>query len=170
MKILYKSRLILFLTASMIFLFSACSDKNSSKNLVEEPISEITSINSISDKCGSPTSEPRLESDYQQQEGVASWFGSEYHGKVTASGELCDMNKMTAAHNTIPFGSLIEVTDVYTGSSVIVRINDRGPSIGRRIVNLSRLAAEKMNFIGKGLTKVKIKLALEKVKESTTSD
>src|SRR5690606_28997703 len=75
------------------------------------------------------------------QEGVASWYGSDWHGKKTANGERYDMNSMTAAHKTLPFGTLVRVKNERNGRECIVRINNRGPFSKGRIIDLSKAAA-----------------------------
>lgn len=87
--------------------------------------------------------------DYYQT-GIASWYGREFHGKMTASGERFDMNEMTAAHKTLPFGTLLEVKNLDNGKSVKVRINDRGPYRGKRILDLSHAAAKKLDMVSSG--------------------
>ena len=90
------------------------------------------------------------------QRGTASWYGKEYHDKPTASGEIYNMNSMTAAHRTLPFGTIVRVRDVKTGRTVDVRINNRGPFIHGRIIDLSYAAAVKLDMVEKGLTLVEI--------------
>lgn len=82
--------------------------------------------------------------------GVASYYGRRFHGRPTASGEKFDMNAMTAAHRTLPFGSLVEVTNPRNGKTVTVRINDRGPFHGNRVIDVSRAAATELGLIGPG--------------------
>lgn len=91
-------------------------------------------------------------------QGVASFYGKEHHGKKTANGEIFDMYKLTAAHRSLPFGSLVKVTNLTNNRSVIVRINDRGPYIGGRIIDLSQAAAERLEMIRSGISKVKIEV------------
>ena len=86
------------------------------------------------------------------QRGVASWYGEGYHGKPTASGEIYDMYSMTAAHRTLPFGTIVEVRDLDSGKEVVVRINNRGPFIRGRIIDLSYSAAKKLDILDKGIT------------------
>lgn len=88
------------------------------------------------------------------QSGVASWYGGNFHGRTTANGEKYDMWALTAAHKTLPFGTRVKVTNTSNGDTVIVRINDRGPFVAGRVIDLSRAAA---NEIGMGgLAKVKL--------------
>lgn len=88
--------------------------------------------------------------------GLASWYGAKFHKRRTASGELFDMKALTAAHPTLPFGSLVCVRSQVTGRSVVVRINDRGPHTGKRVIDLSRGAAEVLGMVGLGLKPVEL--------------
>jgi rare lipoprotein A len=90
------------------------------------------------------------------EEGVASWYGPKFHGRRTANGEIYDMHKLTAAHKTLPFGTRVLVTNLDNGATVVVRINDRGPFVKGRIIDLSKAAAERIDMIGTGTARVKI--------------
>ena len=92
-----------------------------------------------------------------QQVGRASWYGKDFHGRRTASGERFDMNAMTAAHPTLPLASYVQVTNTQNDKSVIVKINDRGPYHGHRIIDLSRAAAKAIGMAFGGTGKVAIK-------------
>lgn len=94
--------------------------------------------------------------------GLASYYGDSVNGHKTANGEIFHNKKLTAAHKKLPFGSLVKVTALWNGKSVIVRINDRGPYPKGRIIDLSKSAAEKLNLVGKGIGKVKIELINQK--------
>ena len=87
----------------------------------------------------------------------ASYYGEPFHGRPTSSGEPFDMNAYTAAHRTLPFGTMVEVTNLANGKKVIVRINDRGPFVGNREIDLSRAAAEALGMIGQGIARVSIR-------------
>lgn len=89
-----------------------------------------------------------------EQAGVASWYGPGFHGRKTANGERFDMNALTAAHRTLPLGTQVRVTNTHTGRSVVVRINDRGPYVGRRLIDLSKASAQAIGL--SGLAKVSI--------------
>lgn len=91
-----------------------------------------------------------------QQTGKASWYGPGFHGRKTANGEIYDQNELTAAHRTLPLGTDVEVTNVKNGRSVAVEINDRGPYVGGRVIDLSRAAAIELGMKEKGLATVKI--------------
>jgi rare lipoprotein A len=92
------------------------------------------------------------------QSGKASWYGRHFHGKPTASGEVFDQRLMTAAHKTLPLGSRARVTNLQNGNSVEVTINDRGPFMPGRIIDLSRAAADELGFLESGLAQVQIEL------------
>jgi rare lipoprotein A (peptidoglycan hydrolase) len=98
---------------------------------------------------------PNVEAPASQF-GIASWYGEWHHGRETATGEAFDMWAMTAAHPTLPMGSRVEVTNIGNGRRVRVRVNDRGPVVGGRVLDLSRGAAEKLGAIGAGLVRVRI--------------
>jgi len=90
------------------------------------------------------------------QEGIASWYGPGFHGRRTANGEVYNQNAMTAAHKRLPISSYVRVTRVSTGKSIVVRINDRGPFVGNRVIDLSYGAAKRLGIVGRGSDKVKI--------------
>lgn len=90
--------------------------------------------------------------------GVASWYGPGFHGRTTANGERYNMNELTAAHKSLKFGTKVRVTNENNGKSVVVRINDRGPYIGSRIIDLSKGAAQAIDMIGSGTAAVKVEV------------
>lgn len=99
---------------------------------------------------------PRLVSEYEVV-GVASWYGRAYHGRLTSNGEVFDMNAFTAAHPTLPLPSLVEVTNLRNGRSMVLRVNDRGPFIKNRVIDLSRAAAGALGFERDGLARVHVR-------------
>ena len=101
--------------------------------------------------------------------GVASYYAEKFHGRKTASGELYDMNLLTAAHPTLPFNTMVKVTNLKNKKSVVVRINDRGPFAKNRIIDLSKAAATKIGIIQSGLGNVRIEVIKpdKKVKNKT---
>ncbi len=92
------------------------------------------------------------------ENGIASWYGHPYHGRKTSNGEVYDMHKMTAAHRSLPFGVVVQVENKQNDKRVEVRINDRGPFVKNRIIDVSREAAERLGMIGPGTVPVKIKV------------
>ncbi|GAB4223021.1 MAG: hypothetical protein Kow009_14850 [Spirochaetales bacterium] len=99
-------------------------------------------------------------------EGLASWYGGKFHGQLTASGEVFDTNLLTAAHRTLPFGTLVKVTNLATEKSVIVRVNDRGPFVENRIIDLSKAAADAIGLTPMGVARVRLEVVQE-VKPAT---
>lgn len=99
---------------------------------------------------------PRAKRGGWRQYGVASWYGGEFHGRPTASGEIYDQHAMTAAHPTLPFGARLKVTNLHNGRSCAVRVTDRGPFHGDRILDLSLGAAEELGMTRQGLAWVRI--------------
>lgn len=93
------------------------------------------------------------------QTGKASWYGKAFHGRMTANGEVFDMNHLTAAHKTMPLPSYARVTNTANGRSVIVRVNDRGPFSNNRVIDLSKRAAEVLDYISAGTATVKVEYA-----------
>lgn len=90
--------------------------------------------------------------------GIASWYGPGFHGNLTANGEVYDMHGVSAAHKTLPFGTIVRVVELETGRSIVVRVNDRGPFVEGRIIDLSRGAAEELGIADKGITKVGLRI------------
>jgi rare lipoprotein A len=94
--------------------------------------------------------------DNFRQEGIASWYGREFEGRPTASGEIFDSSKLTAAHPTLPFGTWLLVINQHNNKQVTVRVNDRGPFVAARIIDVSRAAAEQLDMIATGTAPVRI--------------
>lgn len=105
---------------------------------------------------GGCAGQPRLEHVGASQEGVASYYGKKFHGRQTANGESFNMFAMTAAHPNLPFNTQVRVTHLASGRQVVVRINDRGPFIKGRIIDLSKGAAEKLGMIRSGIARVRV--------------
>lgn len=101
---------------------------------------------------------PKEDPDYVRV-GAASWYGSAFHGRLTANGEVYDMNRLTAAHPTMPLPSYARVTNMDNGSSVLVRVNDRGPFAHNRVIDLSKRAAALLDYTGSGVAEVKVEYA-----------
>ncbi|MFP8490231.1 septal ring lytic transglycosylase RlpA family protein [Gracilimonas sp. Q87] len=125
--------------------------------------------------CG--MSKETLDSDYTSTEntraienGISSWYGPNFHGKLTANGEIYDMNGITAAHRTLPFGTILLVENLDNGKTIQVRINDRGPYAKNRIIDLSKGAAEKIEMIGPGTARVRLYLLEGDLENSRVTD
>ena len=133
-----------------------------SNGLASEPVSEPVAYAEpyagppyqVEGKWYVPTYEPNYD-----EIGVASWYGPTFHGKASASGEVFDENAMTAAHPTLPIPSLVRVTNLENGRSVIVRLNDRGPFVDDRIIDLSRAAGKALDMHAKGTARVRVQYA-----------
>lgn len=103
----------------------------------------------------------KVHSTHQVQYGIASWYGSRDQGRLMACGEPFDEHEMTAAHRTLPLGTRVRVTNLRNGRSVVVKIKDRGPGVRGRVIDVSRAAARKLRFTGRGLAPVKIRVLSE---------
>ncbi len=100
---------------------------------------------------------PQVDYDYRES-GIASWYGTQFHGKNTANGEVYDMNTLTAAHRTLPLPSFVRVTNLQNGRSLILRVNDRGPFAHSRIIDVSRRGAQLLGFQRQGTTRVLVEV------------
>ena len=129
------------LTAAVICSLAACAP--SSPRLAGAPTNPSATV-------------PRVQPKAFTQVGLASWHGSAHARHQTASGELFNPDAMTAAHRTLPFGTLVHVTNIENGRTVTVRINDRGPQDVGRIIDLSRSAADALGFRANGTARVKV--------------
>ena len=98
--------------------------------------------------------------------GLASWYGKGFHGGKTANGERYDMNSMTAAHKSLPFGTIVKVTNVNNGRECVVRINNRGPYIRGRVLDLSRAAANELGMVNRGVARVSMQILGRQPKNS----
>ncbi|RXK82261.1 septal ring lytic transglycosylase RlpA family protein [Chlorobaculum sp. 24CR] len=128
------------------------------------PFSALASQNgainhTISQKSSSSrsTAKPRPNGDrFMVAVGRASFYASRFHGRTTANGETFDMKEFTAAHRSLPFGTIVRVTNLNNGKMVFVKINDRGPYVKNRIIDLSKAAAKQLDLVDSGVGRVKI--------------
>lgn len=109
-------------------------------------------------KLTAPPAPPAAPQIKLIEEGVASWYGHPYHGRAAASGEIYDMEKLTAAHRTLPFGTMVRVRNLTNDREVQVRVNDRGPFVKDRIIDLSKAAAREIHMIGPGTALVQLRV------------
>ncbi|MCH8187477.1 MAG: septal ring lytic transglycosylase RlpA family protein [Proteobacteria bacterium] len=100
---------------------------------------------------------PRVDPDYDET-GIASWYGKDFNGLRTANGEIFDMNALTAAHKTLPLPSYVRVTNLENGRTLVLRVNDRGPFVAGRIIDVSRRSAQLLGFRGKGTARVRVRV------------
>lgn len=108
--------------------------------------------------------------DYHYIEtGIASWYGPDFHGKYTANGEIFDMNEVTAAHKTLPLPSIVRVTNLENGRALLVRVNDRGPFVNGRIIDLSRRSAQLLGFEAAGTTKIRVEIVADQSRQLAAS-
>lgn len=102
------------------------------------------------------TYHPLLSAHGFAEEGIASWYGKDFHGRKTANGEIYDMYGLTAAHKLLPFNTVVKVTNLRNGRSATVRVNDRGPFVGDRIIDLTNTAANQIGMLGAGTARVRV--------------
>jgi len=151
-------------------LLAGCSSTNKTfeyKNLSEE-VSAIKSDGGIYKVGNTYTALGQKytpEEDYNYSEvGIASWYGSDFHNKRTANGERYNMRAITAAHRTLPLPSIVKVTNLENGRSIIARVNDRGPYVKNRIIDLSQKGAELLGYRNQGTAKVKVEILAKESK------
>lgn len=170
------NKLIAVLLILSVLFFSACSTRgkrvyNSHKYSAPKSYSKNKSDHSSvmdSKTYSHPTMRPyvirgikyypTVVSVGDEFDGRASWYGPDFHGKHTSNGEIYNMHDMTAAHKTLPMNTIVKVTNIDNGLTTVVRINDRGPFIDTRIIDLSKSAASKINMIGTGTARVNIEI------------
>jgi len=120
--------------------------------------SDNTNVNRTSKKVSKSGKENKSKGHRKIIKGISSFYAEDFHGKLTANGEVYDMYGLTAAHKTMPLNTICRVTNLENNKSLILRINDRGPYIKGRILDCSYGAAKKLDFINQGTTKVKIEV------------
>jgi len=150
-KYMYKYTFWLMIVVSLSFMFSGCGQPTGPQNKVK-----VCFGNGYDDE------NYRVAKNTKVETGYASYYAKCMQGRRTASGETCDLCKYTAAHRTLPFGTMLRVTMLQNNKSVIVKVNDRGPRVRGRVVDLSLAAAKQLDLIRPGVAKVKIE-RLEKV-------
>jgi len=158
------SRIVIFRSAVSLFcaILIAC---NASPRFVrgeggkeEPPPKRVQPSNDTVASTVTPAVRPSSGKVLLTLEGVASYYAHDFHGKLTSNGETFDMNGLTAAHRTFPFGTKIRVTNLANGKVVVVRVNDRGPFVDGRIIDLSMGAARAIDLIQTGTAKVRLEV------------
>jgi len=157
--------LLIFLLLALVFL-SGCSTRNS--HSYREYSGKSSSKIYSSSKYSHPTMRPYVVRGIRYHptivnvgdifKGNASWYGPNFHGKLTSNGEKYNMWAMTAAHKTLPMNTIVKVTNLRNGLNTVVRINDRGPFIQTRIIDLSKAAASKVKMVGHGTAPVRLEI------------
>lgn len=142
-------RIRLAITLGLLILLVSCTNKNQELAAGSETKRSYTIF-------GQSYTVMQTSKNYEEK-GVASWYGRRFNKKRTSSGERYNMYGLTAAHKTLPFASRVEVTNTRNGRKVIVRINDRGPFVRNRVIDLSYAAAKKIGIVGAGLAQVQVK-------------
>ena len=109
--------------------------------------------------CGGSSGDPaEVGGAHSSQTGLASYYGHQFHGRTTANGETYDENKLSAAHRTLAVGTRVRVTNLQNGRVVVLRINDRGPFVDGRIIDVSSRAAQDLDFVTEGVVKVRVEV------------
>ncbi|MDX9813103.1 MAG: septal ring lytic transglycosylase RlpA family protein [Sulfurimonadaceae bacterium] len=161
----------IYLTCCVGVFFSGCTSRQTAPSTIyHEPSSKPIGIShqppSNNAKLATMrpytirgiTCYPTVVSVGNRSSGIASWYGPDFHGKKTSNGEIYDMHTMTAAHKTLPMNTIVRVTNKKNGKSEIVRINDRGPFVAGRIIDLSNLAARKLDIVAQGTAPVELEV------------
>ncbi len=166
MKLLNSAGLTSFISLVTIFLFAGCSSKNVDsdytkfyKNTSNSRINNSPEMHRATMKPYSVFGVkyyPEIAKIGDKFDGIASWYGPDFHSKKTSNGEIYNMYDMTAAHKTLPMNTVVKVDNLENGKSTIVRINDRGPFVAGRIIDLSNKAAHAINMVGAGTAKVRV--------------
>lgn len=143
------------LVLSLILLCAGCGGRKPVAR--RPPPSQPPSTTTTPAPKPQPLPPPAVPGQYHE-EGIASWYGVPYHGRRAANGEIYDMHKMTAAHRTLPFDTVVRVTNARNGRTTEVRINDRGPFVEGRIIDLSFAAAQAVDMVGAGTAPVRLEL------------
>ena len=172
-------RVVLVYCAICVCFISGCASRHTVASRPEPPQNELANASGNTEEPGNrePSKEPstsgstsasvrKPKSDISPnpgrsaytQEGNASWYGVPFNGRRASNGEIYDMRKLTAAHRTLPFDTVVRVTNLSNGKSTVVRITDRGPFVDNRIIDLSMAAAQEIDSIGPGVVPVRLEI------------
>ena len=148
-----------FLSLAVLLLVAACATQQAQRPSQRAPSYKVGEPYQIEGNWYYP------KEDFSYDEtGIASWYGSDFHGGATANGEVFNKNELTAAHKTLPLPTLARVTNLDNGRSIVVRINDRGPFSGARIIDVSERAAQLLGFEQQGTAKVRVQVLADESK------
>ncbi len=148
MRIYYKLLIVIF---SLSLAACGSSNRTFESSGTPNPIHKVGKPYKVAGKVYRPKVDPHYD-----RTGLASWYGSKFHGRKTANGDIFNMNALTAAHTTLPMPSYVRVTNLDNGRWLILLVNDRGPFVGNRLIDVSRRAAQLLGFEKKGVTKVRV--------------
>lgn len=143
-----------YLLAPLTLVVISCSHKHNVRMPSYWP--EARAHKAEAEEAKNVQDETPVLQDGSEMQGLASWYGESYHGKKTASGETYNMNRLTAAHKTLPFDTRVRVTNVQSHKEVVVRINDRGPFVDGRVIDLSKEAAKRLDVVRPGVAPVRL--------------
>ena len=151
------------LSGVLLLVLAACSSQPGPRTTTRMPDNDTlpTGTQGVKRKVGNPYKVAGVwyypkEEPYYDEVGHASWYGRDFHGKKTANGEIYNMNSLTAAHKTLPMPSYVKVTNLDNNRSIVLRVNDRGPFVAGRLIDVSRRAAQLLGFQKQGVTRVRI--------------
>ena len=153
-------RKIVTIITGLAITLSLVAETNTNNNIIYVKNEIIKAVDSGTDlyvaKAKTTSTKEKTSNSGSSQSGIASYYGKGLHGSRTASGERHNRNEMVAAHKSLPFGTKVKVTNLSNGKEVVVKINDRGPFVKGRVIDLSYGAFSKIENPGKGITKVKL--------------
>lgn len=159
-----KTGRILVIAACIVLLATGCADRRMAREDPQPSRDPLPHMSAQAHyKVGNPYEIAGIryfpEEDYTYAEtGIASWYGPKFHGRPTANGEVFDMNMVSAAHKTLPMPSVVRVTNLQNGRSLVVRVNDRGPFVAGRIIDLSRRTADLLDIRRQGTAPVRVEI------------
>jgi rare lipoprotein A len=148
-------KIIISLLACSLFLLTGCVERTNATTTLPNQIKKSTK--GLYQQNGKHYQVMKTSNHYEEK-GVASWYGRKFNKKRTSSGERFNMYRMTAAHKTLPLSTYVKVTNLTNGKHVIVKVNDRGPFISNRLIDLSYAAAKKLGMVNRGTVPVNIKV------------
>jgi len=156
------TKLKIFLTALFALCLTACTSHAEAKKTTNRPQVKHTQTlaklesNTYNVNGKTYTTQPHSTANHYEKKGKASYYHNKFNGRRTASGEVYQSNKLTAAHRTLPLGTYVLVTNTRNNRKVVVKINDRGPYHGSRIIDLSKAAASELGMVASGIGHVKV--------------
>ena len=140
------------------------AEARSKPERASDPAAKVPrSVPSAVAKRGGAAVAPNSALSAYTEEGIASWYGVPFHGRRASNGEVYDMNKLTAAHRTLPFDTVVRVTNLSNGKATVVRITDRGPFVDNRIIDLSMAAAREIDSVGAGVVPVRLEIVSARI-------